>query len=108
MQSFAARRSLALALFILVAGCGGGHGGNSIGGDLTPDQRDAAIDRVYNQYMTISHTDPRAFANAMAAYIKAQPEFADAGVASDLNIWGKFKDGLIYGLINNDPDMWLG
>src|SRR5689334_5803792 len=99
---------LAVAMLVLIAGCGGGRGPSTGGGDLAPDQRDAAIDRVYNQYKTINHSDPRAFANAMAAYIKSQPEFSDAGVTSDLNIWGQFKDGPIYGLINNDPDMWLG
>jgi hypothetical protein len=98
----------AAALLFALTGCGGGGGGGNGsggGGELTDEQRDIAIDAVWNKYKSLTHRDPVADAKTMVAFMKGRTEFKDAGYSSDLTIWGQFTDGPMYGLVNNDPDL---
>jgi hypothetical protein len=99
----------ALAAVVFAGGCpsqsDSPDGMGDPAGVLTPEQRDAAIDRAWNQYRSLSWEDPIADAQALVAFLKRQPEFSDAGISTDLTVWARFTDGLIYGLVTNDPDL---
>ncbi len=60
---------------------------------MAPAERKAALDKVNLAWGNINKGSLDADNQALVAYIRTLPEFADAGVAEDKTVWARFKDG---------------
>ncbi|HBG06373.1 MAG: hypothetical protein A2075_13245 [Geobacteraceae bacterium GWC2_58_44] len=66
---------------------------SSVPESMTPAQRDAAMDTVNLAWGNLHTGSLDADNQALVAYIRTLPEFADAGISGDRTVWARFKDG---------------
>jgi hypothetical protein len=99
---------LGVALALLISGCGGGGKGSPSSGpslDLAVDTPAmAAIDVAWAEAQA-KHLSLPAQAQAVLAAMRADSRFVESGISSDNTAWGRFKDGVTYGVGTNDADL---
>ncbi len=103
------RRGLwaAVALLVLLSGCGDGAGIAPPGGSVSTEERMAAIAAGEKKAEELSQQGlaRAAFNQEMAKWLASRPEFEASGVDEDTSsVWARFRDGRLYIVANNrDP-----
>lgn len=90
-----------IILLIGLTGCGGGSGPTFVNKPVTDAARSAALDAIDAQSASLAGQSEDARLQALAAFMKTQSEFEDAGVASDGSAWGRFTDGRLAIIVRN-------
>jgi len=95
-------------MFLFVfSGCssGGSGGDDSDDGNypnivVSEEERTEALTSASAAFENLTDETPEEASEQMAEYLKAQPEFEDAGLAEDGSAWARFKDGRLAIFVN--------
>lgn len=97
-----------LMFFFVTTGCSSdGSGGNDPGDGNYPDivvseeERTEALTSASAAFENLTDDTPEEASEQMAEYLKARPEFEDAGLSADGNAWARFKDGRLAIFVNS-------
>ncbi len=95
-------RAFVVLVLISLIGCGRGSG-QSHTGDVSADQRTAALNAVNTYMSTLPRIDNTTDSQKIAGFMSKMPVFAATGISADGCAWARFTDGRLFIAIANRP-----